>query len=53
MTINNPYHSAPEWENTYSSIQERKHTRTKACLYGLAFFVGIVAFGYAWILGLI
>ena len=53
MIINSPYHTAPEWENTYSSIRERKHTRIKACLYGLAFFVAMLVFGYAWLLNLI
>ena len=53
MIINTPWRTAPEWGNTYNSLQERKRTRIKAVLYGLAFFVGVVAFGYAWILNLI
>lgn len=53
MTINTPWRTAPEWDNTYSSTVERKRTRIKAVLYGLAFFISMVAVGYAWILDLI
>ena len=53
MIIISPYHPAPEWENTYSSTQERRKTRVKACLYGLAFFVAMLVFGYAWLVNLI
>ena len=53
VIINSPYHTAPEWENTYSSTQERRKVHIKACLYGLAFFVAMLVFGYAWLVNLI